>query len=233
MKTFKLNDSLGDVVALFPSAGDLFMDNHIDFCCGGDRTLEIALIELSYPLEKREAFLLNLNKQYLRFQSSNELFTDWANKERSKLIDHILVMHHHFLREALPTLSRLLFKLLEVHSLHHPELFEIHHQFSLLKMELEAHLIKEEHLLFPALIAYETNPSEEALQATQHLLTDLEAEHEAAGDLIKSLRALTDHYTPPQDGCTTYQLTYEKLKLLEKNTFLHIHLENNILFKNL
>lgn len=230
MKKFTATDSLGQIVATFPSAGDYFMTHHIDFCCGGERSLAEALTEQKLS-EKN--ILEPLNELYAAFQERNEVFEDWAQADKGKLIDHILTAHHKFLREELPAISVLLFKLLGVHGKHHQELFEVHHTFNLLRLELESHLIKEEVWLFPAVVAYELEKRPEQLTEIKLLLETLEAEHVGAGDLIKALREITDHYTVPEDGCTTFALTYAKLQALEKNTFEHIHLENNILFKNL
>ena len=99
-------------------------------------------------------------------------------------------------------------------------------------MELESHLIKEEVDLFPEILEYAKNPSENALKGLQNQIEEIESEHVGAGDLLKGLRACTDHYSVPADGCPTYRLAFAKLQELEKNTFEHIHLENNILLKN-
>lgn len=230
MKTFTLKDTLGDIVAQFPGAGDYFMTQHIDFCCGGDRSLEAALHEKQMS---EASVLIPLNELYKAFQERNEVFEDWAKADRSKLIDHILTAHHQFLRQELPNISMLLFKILGVHGKQHEELFEVHQKFNLLRMELESHLVKEEEWLFPAVKAYEQMPSAEKLEDLKQLISTLEDEHVGAGDLLKGLREVTDHYTMPEGGCTTFGLTYAKLQALEKNTFEHIHLENNILFKYL
>jgi regulator of cell morphogenesis and NO signaling len=58
----------------------------------------------------------------------------------------------------------------------------------------------------------------------------MEREHEAAGDLLARLRGLTDGYTAPADGCTPYQVLYQRLAALESDTHLHVHKENNVLF---
>jgi regulator of cell morphogenesis and NO signaling len=64
-------------------------------------------------------------------------------------------------------------------------------------------------------------------------MKETEAEHEAAGDILKEMRKITDDFKVPADGCTTYTLTYKKLEELESDLFEHIHLENNILFLNI
>lgn len=227
---FKMEDALGYIVEVFPGGGDYFMDWHIDFCCGGDRSLGEAIREGRLD---GKLVLEGLNEAYGAFLERKEIYTDWAKADRGKLIDHIVEKHHQFLRQELPQIGVLLFKILGVHGKHHPVLFEVHKHFSLLKMELEEHLVKEEVWLFPSVKAYEVSGSPSDLKALKELIETLESEHTAAGDLIKGLRELTDHYQLPEDACTTFGLVYEKLRALEKDTFEHIHLENNILFKYL
>ena len=45
---FNSSDKIGSIVAKFPKASEIFRENHIDFCCGGDRPLRAA-IELHNP----------------------------------------------------------------------------------------------------------------------------------------------------------------------------------------
>ena len=56
------------------------------------------------------------------------------------------------------------------------------------------------------------------------------AEHNEAGDLMDQIRILTLDYTPPENTCTTFQLTLSMLKDFEANLHKHVHLENNHLF---
>jgi hypothetical protein len=55
-------------------------------------------------------------------------------------------------------------------------------------------------------------------------------DHDRAGDLLAGLRAATDGYRVPDDGCASYPSLYERLERLETDTHRHIHLENNVLF---
>jgi regulator of cell morphogenesis and NO signaling len=225
---FKLTDSLGDVVARFPLAAETFIKNQIDFCCGGERSLEAGILEAGADPEK---ILSALEASYADSMARDAAWTDWVKESPVKLVNHIVLSHHRYLKETLPMISELMFKILRVHGVNHPELFKIHRTFSLLRMELEGHLVKEEEILFPAIKSAE---SYEALGEEKYkaLILDLETEHEGAGNLLKSLRELTDHYTIPADACTTFTITYQKLAELEVDTFHHVHLENNILFKH-
>lgn len=227
---FTLTDKVGDIVATFPGAASLFMDNRIDFCCGGNRLLAEAIEDENI---NKEEVLAELNVRYNEFKDRDVEFVDWAKESPTKLIRHVVDTHHHYLNNELPRISELVLKILQVHGLSHPELFKVHELFGALRLELESHLVKEEKMIFPAIMAYESDPDSNDREALLALIEELEAEHDAAGDIIKELQKVTNYHTPPADGCGTYVLTYQKLKELEEDTFEHIHLENNILFKNL
>jgi len=149
----------------------------------------------------------------------------------SELIDYIVITHHGFLKRTLPEVSELTAKILRVHGPNHSELFKVHKLFNNLKTELEQHLIKEEEILFPLLKEYEGSTSAELPERISKVMKELEEEHEGAGGVLKELRKITQDYKVPEDGCSTFGLTYNKIQELESDLFQHIHLENNILFK--
>ena len=55
-------------------------------------------------------------------------------------------------------------------------------------------------------------------------------EHTTEGDRFRKIEEISNNYTPPQDACNTYRVTFALLKEFEQDLHLHIHLENNILF---
>lgn len=226
MNQFNSNQSIGQIVAMFPKAGEIFMEYRIDFCCGGHRPLLDAIkaqnIEETELLDKLETAYLDITKQ------SDQI--DYNSIKSDALIDYIIHKHHGYLNRSLPEISELSHTILRVHGANHKELFDLHKLFHSLKSELELHLIKEETLLFPYIKDYEQNPSPELLKKIADTLEELEGEHDGAGDILKELRSLTKDYTLPADVCRTYELTYEKIQELEADLFQHIHLENNILF---
>lgn len=230
MNQFTITQKIGDIVARFPAAADIFKMYRIDFCCGGDRPLREALQE--QQLDETEV-INHLNERYDAFKNQEKVEMDWTKESPSKLIDHVVNTHHAYLQTELPSISELSTKILRVHGAHHPELATVHRLFHNLKMELEQHLIKEEEIEFPLIKEWEKNPSEERLNNILKIVSELEDEHVGAGDILKELRRITQDYTVPEDGCNTFRLTYQKLEALENDTFQHIHLENNILFQNL
>jgi len=228
---FKSRDKIGDIVSKFPGAADIFKANKIDFCCGGNRQLKLAIEEGN--LDEKQV-LKDLNKKYeLSKKMTETVDIDWQNSTLSELIDYIVNKHHAYLQENLPRVSELSNTILRVHGINHQELSKIHKLFHSLKTELEQHLIKEEEILFPLIKKYEENPSAEQLDKAFSVINELEEEHEDAGDVLKELRIVSKDYVVPDDGCNTYQLTYQLLEGLESDLFQHIHLENNILFPRL
>ncbi len=226
---FKITDKIGDIVTQFPGASDIFYQHQIDFCCGGNRPLAEA-VELQHL--DVTSLVEELNVKYNEFAEKNKEYMDWAKESPGKLIDFIVSTHHAYLKEELPRISEYLFKILKVHGTTHEELFRVHRLYNNLRTELEGHLVKEEEFLFPLVKQLKETHNPDIRERQLKLIADLESEHTGAGDILKELREITDHYQVPEGACKTFEITYEKLKELELDLFQHIHLENNILFLN-
>ncbi|MCT4783239.1 MULTISPECIES: iron-sulfur cluster repair di-iron protein [Exiguobacterium] len=225
--TFTSDTHVSDIVKQCPQAADIFKRNRIDFCCGGNRPLAEATDKSKRSTEE---ILEEVNALYKRKQEMNETSIDWDAASSSELVEHIIHKHHQFLTDELPQLTPYVTKVFRVHGQHHPHLGQVHQLFNQLKLELEQHIVKEETKDFPTLLRHEAEPTEETTRELETILASLESEHAAAGDLLKTLRHVTNDFTPPEGACGTYRLVYQRLEALEADTFEHIHLENNILF---
>jgi regulator of cell morphogenesis and NO signaling len=64
----------------------------------------------------------------------------------------------------------------------------------------------------------------------QEMVATTEAEHDSVGRAMEEIRRLSDNYAIPDDACTSYKLLFKLLQDFESDLFVHIHLENNILF---
>jgi regulator of cell morphogenesis and NO signaling len=139
-------------------------------------------------------------------------------------------------RESIPFLQQKLQKLCEVHGDNHPELFEIKTLFNGAVENLQAHMEKEELILFPyirKMVSYQNGKLEAGNEFGEVMNTIdlLEKEHQAEGERFERISRISEGYTCPPDGCNTFQVTYQTLKDFEKDLHRHIHLENNILFR--
>ena len=225
---FSSSERIGDIVARFPKAGEIFTEYGIDFCCGGQRSLSEAIEEKG--LDEAEV-LVRLGTSYQEILGQDREDVDWREEPAPKLLDHVLNTHHTYLRRELPQLSGLVTTILRVHGASHGEvLSKVHRLFHNLKMEIDQHLIKEEEIVFPLIREYAENPTSSQLKRIVDMNGKLMKVHDGAGDILKELRKITDQYSVPADGCSTYEMTYRKLQELESDLFQHIHLENNVLF---
>lgn len=231
MNKFNSNQKIGDIVIQFPNASDIFKEYKIDFCCGGDRQLITAINE--QKINETE-LLYRINNSYEKLKSN--LFSNdrnWVEAPLNELVHVIVNVHHAYLYENLPKISELVTKILRVHGENHPELTRVHKLFHTVKMELEAHLIEEETIQYPAIKSYLESGSEADLDKAINIINQLQDEHTGAGNILKELREITNDYEVPGNACTTYRLTYSKLQEMESDIFKHIHLESNILFPRL
>lgn len=230
---FNKDQRIGQVVIDFPKSTEIFMKYNIDFCCGGDRSVGDAIRE-DNPEADVEKILKEVNEAYDNFLDEDYKKVDWENKSMTELLEFIENTHHSFMKKTLPVTEELILKIFKVHFDHDKELLtEIYRLFSLIKLDINIHLIKEEEELFPLIKEYEKTKDSNTLDSVLKMLEDTQDEHDAAGDLLKDLRKLTNNYTLPEYGCATFKVVYDKLEEIESDLFHHIHLENNILFYKL
>ena len=199
----------------------------IDFCCGGGKSLQQACEENQLNSEDVLQGLKNLMDQDLQTEKD-----DWNSMNPDELIRHIVETHHSYLQKALPEITETLEKVLHAHGKNHPEIFKLQETFLTLRHDLEPHMMKEENILFPRISnLHEQNksggiPSSSVENPIQVMMKD----HDHAGELLLTIRNLTNDFCPPLDACQTFQYLYKKLNELEDDTHLHIHKENNLLF---
>lgn len=219
--------TLSELVKNYPQTIELLNDLHFDYCCGGHDSIEKATNENEIDT-KSFVELLNKKIEEVSTHSGDSInsIENFKNLSINEMIKDLEYTHHATERNLLEELDKLINKILIVHYEHHgEELLKVHSLFGSLKTELEAHFVKEEKLVFPLMVK-NPNPTKEQLD----YILELEGEHEAAGDIIKSLQLATNNYQVPEEACVTYERTYKKLNELVNDVFIHIFKENSILF---
>lgn len=228
MKTapFSASTLVRDIVNEIPKTSDVFKRYRIDFCCGGNTPLSEAAAANNVDIETL------LNELTVVFEKNNENEHNmevWLNSDSQTIIDHIISHYHRPLMEELDQLSPYVTKVSRVHGGNRPELLKVYELFYEFKKEMIEHAAKEEDTVFPLIRLLAENKVENREEAI-NFITELEKEHDHAGSLLRELRSITSDFTPPADACGTYRLVYKRLEMLEEHTFMHVHLENNILF---
>lgn len=225
MSTITLDQQVSDIVTAIPQSADLFRSLRIDYCCGG----KISLQEASEQRELEPEKVL-MQVQQIAEKRDNRASMEPASFGEKTLIAYIQEKYHDGLREELPALAPYITKVARVHGEHHPHLLRVQEIFKLLRAELLDHTDDEDQNVFPLILEFLKNPSAELKEQLKPHILELEHEHDNAGNLLHELREITDNFTPPADACGTYRLVYNRLEQFEKDTFEHVHLENNVLF---
>lgn len=227
---FTAHSKPADIVKAYPKAGDLFIKHNIYFCCEGDEPLAEQFTKVGQDVE---AFLLQLNADYIMWKNAGNRAKNWDTVPLDELVDHILNHHHAYLKEELPILGEYITKIRNVHGYEHPDLFDLHRLYNELKLEMTELTVKEDMEYFPLIIEYVNNPTEQRLHKIKQIYANLEEGHELAADLIKKIREMTDGFQVPEDACQLYRLTFDRLAELVKNVLYHVHLEKYVLYERL
>ncbi|HZL11500.1 MAG TPA: iron-sulfur cluster repair di-iron protein [Prolixibacteraceae bacterium] len=225
-----LQTPVGEIARFNYKTVEVFEKLRIDFCCGGDISLEEACKRQKVNADE----VLGSIKTLI---GSAE--TDSARIHAlplDQLINHIVEVHHSYVLEAIPVLQKYLHKIAEVHGEHHPELAVVEDYFNQAAANLLQHMSKEEQILFPLIkemTEAKSNGSEFSgshCGTVQSPISVMKQEHEAEGDRFEQISVITNNYFIPEDACNSFSYAYQKLQEFEQDLHRHIHLENNILF---
>jgi regulator of cell morphogenesis and NO signaling len=216
--------TLAEIVRAVPGSERALESFGLDYCCGGARTLADACRDCDLAPATVLEELQQLDPQPQ---------PDWASMTPDALVDHLEATHHAYLHAELPRLSALADKVVAAHGARHPELSEVRRAYEEIRADLEPHLAKEEQVLFPMirhLAAASTTAPSFHCGTLQNPISVMLSEHDQVGDLLATLRRLTQGYQAPADGCASYRALFDGLAQLEADTHLHVHKENNFLF---
>jgi len=205
----------------------VFEQHAIDYCCGGSRSLAEAC-----QAEQMDVQSLLDQLTDVVSQTTSDEDADFASKSLTEMCDSIEATHHAFLRSELPRLTQLVDKVVAVHGDQFSWLHRLAESFRQLRDELGPHMMKEENVLFPAIRSIELSQSVPAFPfgSVDNPIRMMEHEHDAAGQALKELRALSSGFKTPEGGCNTFLAMLDGLHQLELDLHRHIHKENNVLF---
>jgi regulator of cell morphogenesis and NO signaling len=200
---------------------------NLDFCCKGKRTLAEACTEKGLSVEE-------ILKE-LESTTENDIAVQFSEMNAAQLIQHILLRHHFYVKQSMPTIQDHLVKVATKHGDRFPYMFEVLNLFIQLRGELGMHLQKEEMILFPRIKEIESlhHFNQKRNIDSNYIFGPvgvMENEHDKAGEVMYKIRQLTNNYTPPAEACTTFKVSLAELKEFEEDLHRHVHLENNLLF---
>jgi len=211
--------SVASVVLDHSECAAVFQQHRIDFCCGGQKSVEKAASDKGVDVD---ALLGELTRAIA--DRRGERPSDPRSLSTAKLLTHIVATHHRYLREALPFVTALSEKVGRVHGDHNPKLRELAVAVTVLSDALLRHLDDEERTLFPALISGNLD-----VEAERDIFVPMIDEHLAVARMLERVRAASDDFKQPDWACNSYRTLFAELQQLEDDVFKHVHLENNVL----
>ncbi len=228
MNELEIQTTVGQMVVERPQRSRVFDRLHIDYCCGGKRTLEEACAKRGLDLK---AVLAELEALDAEAEAQPDAVRP-ADLTMTELADDIERTHHAYLREELPRLGDLVKKVSAVHGQAHPWLTGLSSVYAELVAELGPHMLKEEQILFPMIRELDQAATAPSFHCGSigNPIRMMEMEHRNAGDALDRMRELTNDYEIPEGACNSFRAMLTGLEHLEADLHLHIHKENEILF---
>ena len=208
------SQAIGRIAVDLPGATAIFRRLKLDFCCGGQVSLEQATRAKGLDPAAVVAELAALSELGAARQ---------APSEPAALIEHILARYHAVHRAQLPELVRMARRVEAVHADHPAVPTGLTAHLEQMEAELLDHMAKEESVLFP-LLQRGGHPM------IRHPIAMMRHEHVEHGAALEQLDQLTHEQQPPEGACTTWRALYAGLAQLKDDLIAHIHLENNVLF---
>ncbi|HZT59364.1 MAG TPA: iron-sulfur cluster repair di-iron protein [Pyrinomonadaceae bacterium] len=230
--SFDLTKTVGEVALENPSATRVFEKCKIDYCCGGERTLGAACRDAGADVDE----VLVMLEGAAREQSGGDAAKDFQAMTLAEVIRHILDTHHAYARREMKHIAPLVERVFAAHGDRHEELGRVRALFLELCADIEPHMMKEERILFPYILALEESarrksaPPFAPFGSVENPIRMMLHEHDTAGQVLRELRAASNDYFVPEDVCTSYQLLFRALEDFEQDLHRHVHLENNLLF---
>lgn len=209
--------TLGDLARMKPAATRVFWRHRLDFCCGGQRTLDDACAKAGLDAA---AIAREIEVEVARDDDE----TGWEGRSQTELADHIEARYHARLREDFPALIRAARKVERVHADKTDVPVGLGDLLESLWDELQNHMAREEKVLFPMI--RQGARGEQVYMPVRVL----EQEHNLHGEGLARIRQLTGDLVIPAHACATWMALYRGLETLEQELMQHVHLENNILF---
>lgn len=228
IRSHEAEETIGEIAGKDLRNAEVFKEYGLEFCCDGNKPLSEACAEVGVDEEEVKKALDKVVK------SGSEVGHDYNNWELDFLADYIVNVHHKYVRKSAQMFTDLSKKIATVHGDSHPELFKIKEHLDTLLADMLAHQKEEETVVFPFIRQIVQAEDQKEILADKDSIEEpirlMKDEHKAVAKHVHAIEELSDSYKVPADGCESYRLYFNKLKELDDDLHLHIHLENNVLF---
>lgn len=223
-----VTETVGSLVSRQPWTARVFEQHRIDYCCGGKvaiadacKRANVSIADIELSMEQVESTLHTADFEAVRLVDMNT----------PDLVNYIVSKHHAYVKAEIPTIQMLADRVSFKHGETDPRLVNIQEIVTEMCSEMLAHMHKEEHVLFPAIVQIEA----EGISAAQRQMISapisrMLSDHEQVGEQLDALYELSDRYEPPSTACNKHRALFDALKRFDHDMRAHVHAENNVLF---
>ncbi len=224
--------SIQEIVSVQPTAAKILQRFGIDPYSRVNETLDRVCTELQLSVDQVLEKLEDAETL-----SSGAAPNDISTLSVSRLIQHIVRIHHQCVRQELPQLVMMARELAGTQAELASELNEVAVFVGDLQAEMLAHIQKEEQVLFPfisqmdqdSILGYRPAHNGSFRSVAQPILIMVQ-EHESAERIVAKMSGITHGFEPPAWACDAHVALYRELCAFEADLKLHVHLENDVLF---
>ena len=231
MKANNQSRSIAEIVRNDYRTSDVFRAHGINYCCGGNVTLEETCDSRGLDYD---GILRELEQATRTISLSNKTrFNEW---KIDFLIDYIVNIHHAYLYDNLTPIKESVSAFVNSHQNKFPYLSDVEKLVDDLSVLILSHNRHEEEIIFPYIKqidnAYRRKETYGSLfvKTLRKPFGSIETEHTKITQLLQELRKITNHYNYPEKACINHRVVFQKLRELDNDLEQHKHLENNILF---
>jgi regulator of cell morphogenesis and NO signaling len=209
----------------------VFRKYGLDYAWKGNRTVTEMCRESGVSEDDLRKELAAAEKDFSEVIPSR----DYYHWDMAFLSDYVLQTHHQYVKDNAERISAIAKEVGKAHGKDYPCLQELGEKVRPMIKDFMVHMSKEENVLFPAIkfmLELERKGEKKAGPGGDIArgIRKMEEEHDETRVFLRRFREITNSYKLPDGACEAHKQLYKDLQLFENDCYLHVHLENNILF---
>lgn len=182
------NESIvAEIVTDIPLSADIFRKYGIDFCCGGN-------ISINRAVKNKKVDAETLIDEINELPNHDQGNINVKYLDAPSLIQYIQSRYHETMREEFKNLSPYVTKVAKVHGPNHPFLIQLQDLYRQYRDGMLEHMAQEDEHDFPALIKLSRG---EQVDHSSDIIQSLVDDHTQTGQLLEDMRELTSQYQYP------------------------------------
>ena len=162
---------------------------------------------------------------------------DWTEAPLKSLVEHLVRDHRSWRAKDFPLIQELFDRLEDTGGSTRPSgLISLRRAFYRLRAEMEGHMSREENVLFPAIVAAESQAitgsagPRPGFGSMQNPITMLEDDHDHEDRYLAVMRDAAHGYYLPEGADESLRTLFGALQALEAAMHAHTRIESSILF---